>query len=75
MEFISLTQMFSNEIQITNKNRKIVGYICFAVVLSNALLSGGDFRSFGFFHEVTTINTTVDKDVAESLFNVPLIQQ
>ena len=67
--------MFSNEIQITNENRKIVGYICFAVVLSTALLSGGDFRSFGIFHQVTTITTTVDKDVAESLFNVPLIQQ
>jgi hypothetical protein len=74
MEFISLTQMFSNEIQITNENRKIVGYICFAVVLSTALLSGGDFRSFGIFHQVTTINTTVHNDVAELLFNVPLIQ-
>jgi hypothetical protein len=31
MEFISLTQIFSNEIQITNENRKIVGCICFAV--------------------------------------------
>jgi hypothetical protein len=75
MGLISLTQMFSNEIQITNENRKIVGCICFAVVLSNALLFGGDFRSFGIFHQVTTINTTVHKDVAESLFNVPLIQQ
>jgi hypothetical protein len=59
MGLISLTQMFLDEIQITNKNRKIVGYICFAVVLSNALLFGGDFRSFGIFHQVTTINTTV----------------
>ena len=67
--------MLSNEIQITNKNRKIVGYICFAVVLSNALLSGGEFRSFCIVHQVTTINTTVHKNVAESLFNVSLIQQ
>ena len=75
MEFISLTQMFSNEIQITSENRKTVGYICFPVVLSNALLFRGDFRSFGIFHQVTTINTTVHNDVAEILFNVPLIQQ
>ena len=66
--------MFSNEIQITNKNRKMVGYVCFAVVLSNALLSGGDFRSFGIFHQVTTISTIVHNDVDALLFNVPLIQ-
>jgi hypothetical protein len=68
MEFISLTQMFSNEIQITNENRKIVGYICFAVVLSNALLSGGDFWSFGIFHQVTTININIQKIVFSADF-------
>ena len=74
MGLISLTQMFLNEIQITNENRKIAGCICFAIVLSNALFFGGDFRSFVIFHQVITINTTVHNDVAELLFNVPLIQ-
>jgi hypothetical protein len=39
MGLISLTQMFLDEIQITSENRKIVGCICFAVVLSNALVA------------------------------------